>query len=94
MMIRDALVWMFRNRKTGRITVVQFPNVALAVFLLASVVRLIVKPSGSVATVFDVVGTGALLVWALDELIRGVNPWRRMLGGAMLAWEALQLLAR
>jgi hypothetical protein len=94
MMIRDALVWMFRNRKTGRITVVQFPNVALAVFLLASVVRLIVKPSGSAATVFDVVGTGALLVWALDELIRGVNPWRRMLGGAMLAWEALQLLAR
>ncbi len=93
-MIRGAFDWMFRNRNTGGITVVQFPNMALAVFLLASVVRLIVKPSGSAATVFDVVGSGALLVWALDELIRGVNPWRRMLGGGMVVWEALQLLAR
>jgi hypothetical protein len=92
MMMHAGFAWMFRNRKTGRITIVQFPNVALAVFLLASVVGLIVKPSGGAATALDVVGTGALLVWALDELIRGVNPWRRMLGGGMVAWEALRLL--
>jgi hypothetical protein len=26
---------------------------------------------------------GGLMVWAADEIIRGVNPWRRCLGGAV-----------
>ena len=31
------------------------------------------------------VGTIALIVWAGDEILRGVNPWRRLLGGVVLA---------
>ena len=31
--------------------------------------------------------------WAADELIRGVNPWRRLLGGAVLATQLGRALA-
>ena len=31
------------------------------------------------------VGSVALVVWALDELLRGVNPFRRALGAVVLA---------
>ena len=77
--------WLFRDRRTGRITVAQRPNVPLLVFLAAVVVRWVLHPQGTVGTVVDVVGAGALVVWAGDEIVRGVNPWRRILGGAVLA---------
>jgi hypothetical protein len=32
--------------------------------------------------------------WALDELIRGVNPWRRVLGGVVLGGTAVSLIHR
>ena len=47
--------------------------------------RWIFRPAGSVGTVVDVVATVALVAWAGDEVVRGVNPWRRMLGGGVLA---------
>ena len=93
-MARRAIDWVFKSRTTGKITVAQFPNWSLGVFQAATILRLIVKPTGSAATGFTVVGTGSLLVWALDEVIRGVNPWRRVLGGTTLAWEVAQLLSR
>jgi hypothetical protein len=34
----------------------------------------------------------ALAVWAGDELLRGVNPWRRCLGGAVLTGLAVRLI--
>jgi hypothetical protein len=33
-----------------------------------------------------------LLVWAVDELFRGVNPWRRFLGAAVLGYELTTLI--
>lgn len=74
-----AVDWCFRDRRTGRITIAQFPNVALWLVLATVVLRRIV-PSGSARTVVDVVGVAALTWWALDEVLRGVNPWRRLLG--------------
>jgi len=82
-----AFDWCFRNRDTGQITVAQFPNLALGLFL-ASVVAGWVVPEGSTAhLVIEWVGVAALGWWALDELLRGVNPWRRLLGagGTLLA---------
>ena len=76
--------WLFRNRRTGEITVGQRPNAALTIFLLASVVQLVVRPSGATRTVLTVVTKGALAVWAADELVRGVNPFRRALGATVL----------
>lgn len=77
--------WLFRNRKTGRITIAQFPNAALAVFLAASVLRRLLD--GRLDSGLRVLATGGLIWWAADELIRGVNPWRRLLGGAVLAGQ-------
>ena len=77
--------WLFRDRRDGGITIAQAPNAPLIVFLAAVVVRWIFHPSGTAATVLDVIALVALAVWAVDEIVRGVNPWRRMLGGGVLA---------
>jgi hypothetical protein len=72
--------WVFRSRRTGRITIAQFPNTALWIFFVTVVVRWVVPVRGSIRTGVDVVAVAALAAWALDEVIRGVNPWRRVLG--------------
>jgi len=85
--------WLFRNRRTGRITVAQVPNVPLIVFLVAVVVRWIFHPSGTVGTGVDVVALLALITWAVDEIVRGVNPWRRLVGGGVLTYVAVVALS-
>jgi len=40
------------------------------------------------------VGTGALIVWAADEIVRGVNPFRRALGTVVLAAIAVGVATR
>ncbi len=84
--------WLFRNRKTGRITIAQFPNAALWLFLVASVLRSVFDPDGWPGSTLKVLAAGGLFWWAVDELTRGVNPWRRLLGGVVLAGQASQYL--
>ena len=84
--------WLFRNRQTGKITIAQLPNVPLWLFLVASVLRALFDPAGGLRTALDVVATVGLLWWAVDEVLRGVNPWRRLLGGTVLAGQVLKLL--
>jgi hypothetical protein len=36
-------------------------------------------------------GRGALVVWSLDELLRGANPFRRLMGAAVLTVQAVRL---
>lgn len=84
--------WLFRDRRTGRITVAQFPNPALWLFLAASLLGWLLAPSGDLRTGLRVLATGALMWWAIDEIVRGANPWRRLLGGAVLAAQAATLL--
>jgi hypothetical protein len=78
--------WLFRNRQTDEITIGQPPNPPLLVFGAARVARRVFGPSGRIGTALDVVGTAALAVWAVDEVVRGVNPWRRGLGAGALLW--------
>lgn len=85
--------WMFRSRKTGKITLAQLPNWSLTLWLLASGVMWLVHPQGWVQTVLVVVASVALALWAADELVRGVNPFRRLLGFAALAWLAFSLVS-
>ena len=81
--------WLFRNRQTGEITIGQRPNAAIVIFAVAWATRRILEPTGSVGTALDVIVTGSITVWALDELIRGVNPWRRILGAGRLISSAI-----
>jgi hypothetical protein len=87
-----VIEWWFRNRTTGAITVAQAPNLPLVVFLVAWAVNLVVAPAGSVGTGLDVVAAFALLVWAVEELVRGVNPFRRLLGAAVLGALVAQVV--
>jgi Na+/citrate or Na+/malate symporter len=86
--------WLFRNRQTGEITIAQAPNIPLIVFMVAVTVRWVLHPHGTAGTIVSVVATVALLGWAVDEIIRGVNPWRRFLGGGVLAFTLVGLLLR
>ena len=86
--------WLFRSRATGRITIVQWPNLPLGLFLAASVLRRLLDPEGGLDRGLKALATGGLIWWAADELIRGVNPWRRLLGGAFLAGQIMKLVAR
>ena len=86
--------WLFRNRQTGEITIAQAPNPPLIVWLIATVINLIFSPSGTVGTALTIIGTGALIIWAGDELIRGVNPFRRAAGAVVLIVIAVGIATR
>jgi hypothetical protein len=80
---RSTLDWMFRDRKTGRIVIAQFPNIPLAVWIIATALRWLAH--GTTNTVLTVIAMLALTLWASDEIIRGVNPRRRSLGALVLS---------
>jgi hypothetical protein len=84
--------WWLRDRRydDGRWTVAQWPNPALIVFVVAVIVRESVLAVVGVTVINEAatyVGRGAMLVFGLDELARGVNPLRRLLGVGVLAWQ-------
>jgi hypothetical protein len=81
MSIRPATVdWWFRDRTTGAIVVAQFPNLPLWIFAASAVVGGFAADGSRANDVAGWIGTGGLAWWALDEVLRGVNPWRRVLG--------------
>ena len=77
------ITWLFADRKTGRIVIGQFPNLVLWIFLGAVIVRLVLGPTGVWGTAVNAVADIALLWWAIDEIVRGVNPFRRILGATV-----------
>jgi hypothetical protein len=81
--------WAFRDRSTGRIVIAQWPNVPLAIWIAASVLRALIDPADT--TPYDVVAGLALTWWSVDEIVRGVNPWRRFLGAVVLTGLVLSL---
>ncbi|HEY5108790.1 MAG TPA: hypothetical protein VII96_04195 [Acidimicrobiales bacterium] len=84
--------WLFRNRSTGRITVAQRPNLSLILFAVLATARWMLAPAGAAGTALDVAAGTALAWWSIDELARGVNPFRRTLGAVVLALTAASLV--
>ena len=91
--MKAAIDWLFRNRETGAITIAQVPNLPLGLFIVCWLLRLVFEPAGTAGTVLTVVASVALAWWAIDEVVRGVNPWRRMLGGGVLVVMVVGLVA-
>ncbi len=79
---------------TGRITVVQVPNLPLAVFLAAVVIGHLLSGHRAASGAVAWVATGAIVIWALDEVVRGVNPWRRVLGTVVLVASIVSAVSR
>ncbi len=92
----SAFDWCFRDRRTGRIVIAQYPNLALWIFLGTVALRWMVGTDGVARTILDGVGAASLAWWAVDEVFRGVNPWRRLLGlgGCAFAVSGLISLLR
>lgn len=86
----------FRDRRTGRIVIVQFPNIPLWIYLATVVLGRLMPKDVPFLEPVRWAGAAALAWWGLDELLRGVNPLRRALGLGGLgaaAWTASTLLA-
>ena len=84
--------WWFENRQTGEITVAQSPNWPLYGALATVVVRIVADRGSTVDDIAAGAFTALLLYWGADEIIRGVNPWRRLLGTAVVAWQVTSLV--
>ena len=91
---RNVFDWLFRDRRTGRVVIAQWPNLALSLFLAATAIRLVAHPAGTTASVLNAAAALTLIWWATDEVARGVNPFRRALGAAVLAATAASFIVR
>ncbi len=85
--------WWFENRKTGEITIAQAPNWALWSIGAGSLARWALTDGSTTSDVVGWLVRGLWIVWSTDELVRGVNPWRRLLGAAVLAWQTISMIA-
>ncbi len=90
--ISAAVDWFFRDPATNRITIAQFPNLPLWVFLVSVGVGWLIPASSKASDVVGVIGTAGLAWWAVDEVIRGVNPWRRVLGAVGSVFVVMRVL--
>ena len=89
---RGPVRWWFEDRTTGKIVIAQLPNLPLWIFLAALAVQLLLHPTGRLGLAVEIVAAIGLTWWALDEIIRGVNPWRRFLGAAAIVAEVIDLV--
>jgi hypothetical protein len=86
--------WWFTSRTTGRIIVAQMPNLALLLFGVAAVAARLLDGHPTTSRVLSDVASGAIIVWSLDEIVRGVNPWRRLLGVVVLTASIVSTIRR
>ncbi|WP_310528062.1 hypothetical protein [Nocardioides sp.] len=82
--------WWFRS-SDGSLTLWEVPNPALSVWLVTVVLGWFELSAAHTAAV-DGVRHGALLVWSLDEVVRGASPFRRTLGAVILAAQLAMLV--
>ncbi len=87
--LRSASGW-FRS-SDGSLTLWQRPNPALCVWLVALVLGSFELSAAHASTVGGI-RHGAVLVWALDEVVRGASAFRRTLGAVILAGQLATLV--
>jgi hypothetical protein len=73
----------WRNRR-GEVVIFQMPNIWLIVWVVLTCVSLLAS-SHSMANVFWWLSSGVLAIWALLEIFKGANYFRRALGLVILA---------
>ena len=89
---RSFIDWAFRSRETGEIVIAQMPNLPLWIWLATLPFGWFLDASSQIATGAKVIGTAALLWWAVLEIFQGVNPWRRLVGVGGLFFVAMRVM--
>lgn len=79
----NPVEWLFRNQHTGDIVMGQAPNAPISIFTVSAVAHWLF-PDDAVGRVAGGVSRAALAWWAVDEVLRGANPYRRLLGAGAL----------
>jgi uncharacterized protein (UPF0548 family) len=87
-----SIRWWFQNRETGRLTIAQFPNWPLFAIGAAAASRWLSASGDPIHDGAEIAIPALWLYWGADELLRGVNPWRRLLGAAVIGWQAVGLI--
>ena len=72
--------WFFLDRRTGKILVVHVPNLAILLWMATVLARQLTVEGTTADTLLAWAGSFTLGWGAIDEVVRGVNPWRRVLG--------------
>jgi hypothetical protein len=90
--MRRATDWLFRDRRTGKIVVAQFPNLSLGLFVVCRVLGWLGYPHGASGQAVKWAGTAALIWWSADEIWRGANPFRRGVGGVVMTVAVFSLI--
>jgi hypothetical protein len=75
----------------GKVVIWQWPSIPLYVWALCTAISLIVN-KGSTADVFYWVGEIALIGWAILEIWKGVNYFRKALGVVIIIFAVLSLI--
>jgi hypothetical protein len=75
--------WLFRSRTDGRIVLGQAPNLRSLGWLLAWLLSR-AAPAGRLRHGLRLLSAAILTAWAVDEVARGVNPLRKMIGAGTL----------
>jgi hypothetical protein len=87
--LRSVRWWV--SDSDGDLALAQWPNPAIGVWLVAKAMTLTGALDAAREETVDGVATGALVVWSLDELLRGASPARRALGAVVLLPQLVRL---
>ena len=72
----------FWKDKHGDVVVYQHPNIFMIVWLVLALLSLFTN--GTISEIFWYASLASLAAWSLREMIKGVNYFRRALGGFIL----------
>ena len=74
----------------GHVVIWQMPNYWLIGWAVATFISLLFN--GKTADVFSWIASAALIVWAIKEVLQGVNYFRRSLGAVILLYAIATLI--
>jgi hypothetical protein len=78
------------KNKNGDVVIWQMPNVFLIAWVIFTIISIVTV--GQVSNVFLWLGDATLVIWALLELVKGANYFRRFMGLVVLGLSVLLIL--
>lgn len=92
-MMRHQSLWdrIWKDSK-GNVVIIQKPNIFLIGWIVLTIASLFIFSRGTLADALAIAGCISLIIWALHEMWRGVNYFRRVLGLFVLIFAVMVLL--